>query len=81
MGTYGKTSPEREKYYNLLKSARVLINPASKWGGYSSTIEAMYYGCPIIVSPYDDFIEEFGKLIPFGYYLNRQEQLQEKWNR
>lgn len=69
---------EREKYYNLLKSARVLVNPASKWGGYSSTIEAMYYWCPIIVSPYNDFTEEFGKLIPFGYYLNRQEQLQEK---
>lgn len=69
---------EREEYYKLLKSARVLINPASKWGGYSSTIEAMYYGCPIIVSPYDDFTAEFGNKISFGYYLNQQEQMEEK---
>ncbi len=59
---------ECSKYYDLLLSAKIFVNPASQWGGYSSTIEAMYYGCPIIVSPYDDFVENFGEQINFGLY-------------
>ncbi len=60
---------ERELYYKLLLSCKVFVNPAKKWGGYSSSIEAMYYGCPLIVSPYDDFVKEFGKEIDFGEYF------------
>lgn len=37
-------------------------------GGYSSTVEAMYFYTPVIVSPYDDFVNEFGKDIDFGIY-------------
>lgn len=59
---------ERDVYYNLLMQAKVFVNPAAQWGGYSSTIEAMYYGCPVIVSPYDDFVAEFGNDIDFGIY-------------
>ncbi|MDE7431233.1 MAG: glycosyltransferase [Lachnospiraceae bacterium] len=62
---------ESEQYYQLLLNARVFVNPASQWGGYSSTIEAMYYGCPVVVSPYEDFVEDFGLNISFGiYHLN-----------
>lgn len=61
---------DRDLYYSLMHSCKVFVNPAQKWGGYSSSIEAMYYGCPIIVAPYDDFVCEFGKNINFGGYTN-----------
>lgn len=60
---------ECEKYYYLLHNCKVFVNPARQWGGYSSSIEALYYGCPIIVAPYHDFVKEFGNDISFGYYL------------
>lgn len=61
---------EKDLYYRLLLSSRCIINPTPQWAGYSSTIEAMYYGCPIIVTPYDDFVEEFGSNISFGFYCD-----------
>lgn len=61
---------ERDLYYSLLHNCKVFVNPAQQWGGYSSSIEAMYYGCPIIVAPYDDFVCEFGDDINFGEYTN-----------
>lgn len=66
---------ERELYYSLLHSCKVFVNPAQQWGGYSSTIEAMFYGSPIIVAPYDDFVCEFGENINFGRYTNDKEEL------
>ena len=66
---------ERDLYYSLLHSCKVLVNPAQQWGGYSSTIEAMFYGCPVIVAPYEDFVCEFGKVIKFGRYTSEQEEL------
>lgn len=55
-------------YYDLLLSAKVIVNPTPLWGGYSSVIEAMYFYTPVIVSPYDDFVNEFGNEIDFGIY-------------
>lgn len=46
----------------------MFVNPTELWAGYSSTIEAMYFYTPIIVSPYKDFISEFGAEINFGLY-------------
>ena len=66
---------ERVLYYSLLHNCKVFVNPAQQWGGYSSTIEAMFYGCPIIVAPYDDFVCEFGTDINFGRYTSEQEEL------
>ena len=68
---------ERNLYYHLLFHCRCLVNPTKGWAGYSSCVEAMYYGCPIIISPYDDFTEEFGTDISFGYYCN-EHNLKEK---
>ena len=63
-------SNERERiiYYDLLLNAKVLVNANPNWGAYSSTIEAMFFYTPVIVSPYKDFIEEFGTNIGFGIY-------------
>lgn len=55
-------------YYNLLMESKVIVNPTPKWAAYSSTIEALYFCTPLIVSPYDDFVAEFGENISFGLY-------------
>jgi len=59
---------DRKLYYELILKARIFVNPTPLWGGYSSTIEAMYFYTPIIVSPYEEFVEEFGEKINFGKY-------------
>ena len=59
---------DRKNYYDLLLNAKVLVNANPKWGAFSSTVEAMYYYTPIIVSPYQDFVKNFGKEIDFGVY-------------
>lgn len=59
---------DRKIYYDLLLGAKVLVNANPNWGAYSSTIEAMYFYTPVIVSPYKDFVEEFGTEINFGIY-------------
>lgn len=59
---------DRKTYYDLLLGAKVLVNANPKWGAFSSTVEAMYYYTPAIVSPYQDFVKNFGKKIDFGIY-------------
>lgn len=59
---------ERDVYYDLLVSSRMIVNPTPLWGGYSSIVEAMYFYTPVIVSPYKDFVREFGEDISFGIY-------------
>ncbi|MBA3681866.1 MAG: glycosyltransferase [Bacteroidetes bacterium] len=61
---------ERELYYDLFKRAKAFINTTPKWGAFSATIEAMYFYNPVIVMPYDEFVETFGKQIPFGVYCH-----------
>lgn len=71
---YGFLHKERDNekniYYDLILSAKIFINPTPIWGGYSSTIESMYYYTPVILSPYKDFVKEFGEDIDFGIYNN-----------
>lgn len=59
---------ERNTYYKLLRESKVVVNQSPLWGGYSSTIEAMYFYTPVIVAPYKDFVSEFGEEIDFGLY-------------
>lgn len=61
---------QRHTYYKLLIEASLFVNPTPVWGGYSSCIEAMYFYTPIIVSPYEDFVRNFGENINFGMYNN-----------
>ena len=68
---------ERDKYYDLLTHCVCFVNPTAQWGGYSSCIEAMYYASPIVVSPYDDFVEEFGRKIDFGFYCHEDDLVQQ----
>jgi len=66
---------ENQLYYHLLMGAKLFVNTTRQWAGYSSTIEAMYYGCPVIVSPYSDFTAEFGTNIGFGFYKDEETSL------
>lgn len=59
---------DRKTYYDLLLSAKLLVNANPNWGAFSSSVEAMYYYTPIIVSPYQDFVKNFGEEIDFGIY-------------
>ena len=59
---------ERELYYDIFKKAKLFINTTPKWGAFSATIEAMFFYNPIIVMPYAEFVETFGKQINFGVY-------------
>jgi len=59
---------DRNTYYDLLLGAKVLVNVNPNWGAFSSTVEAMYYYTPVMVSPYQDFVKNFGKEIDFGVY-------------
>lgn len=68
-GYLSKDIPEDcSKYYDLIRRAGVFCNPTEVWGGFSSTIEAMYYYTPVVVSPYEEFVAQFGKEINFGQY-------------
>lgn len=64
-------------YYQLILDARMIVNISSRWAGYSSIVEAMYYGCPVIVSPFDDFVAEFGLQIGFGVYCHEDDLAQQ----
>ena len=70
MNWFLNKSEERDRkiYYDLLLGAKVLVNANPKWGAFSSTVEAMYYYTPVIVSPYQDFVKNFGEKIDFGVY-------------
>lgn len=59
---------DRELYYSLLMKSKVFVNTTPKWGAFSATLEAMYFYTPVVVTPYDEFVETFGLDINFGYY-------------
>ncbi|OFW62079.1 MAG: hypothetical protein A2133_02085 [Actinobacteria bacterium RBG_16_64_13] len=64
---------DRELYYSLLQSAKILINTTPKWAAFSATLEAMYHYTPVIVPPGAEFVQMFGANIPFGRYCEENE--------
>lgn len=58
-------------FYKLLLRARMVVNPNPGWAAYSSLIEAMYYYTPVVVSPFDQFKNEFGDACHFGAYVSQ----------
>lgn len=61
-------SEQKTEYYELIKNSKIIVNTTEKWSGASSIIEAMYFGCPVIVSPFEDFVATFGEKLNFGFY-------------
>jgi len=66
---------DRNTYYNLMESAKMIVNTTPKWSGFSSIIEAMYFYNPVITIPYDDFVETFNNNISFGIYNTNNNSL------
>lgn len=59
---------ERKLYYDLFSKAKLFINTTPQWGAFSATIEAMYFYTPVIVTPYSEFVETFGRDLKSGIY-------------
>ncbi len=59
---------QNDEYKRILNNSIAFINTTPEWAGFSSTLEAMYYGLPIYTSKYTSFIETFGDSIEFGDY-------------
>lgn len=64
---------EKKTYYKEILTARAIVNTTVNWGGMSSTVEAMWFGCPVITSDYAEFIRLFGNNIDFGYYCKPED--------
>lgn len=70
-GYLDKDDPaQRNRYYALLMGSKVLVNTTPKWGAFSATLEAMHLYTPIIITPYAEFVETFGRDISFGHYCD-----------
>lgn len=61
---------ECSSFYDLLADASVIVNPNPEWAGYSSLMEAMYYYTPVVVSPFESFVRDFGSELDFGAYCS-----------
>lgn len=61
-------SAEKELYYDLMDRATVYVNTTPEWAGFSSALESLYHGLPVITTPYESFLDTFGDAISFGYY-------------
>ena len=59
---------DRERYYQLMAGARCIVNTTPKWAAFSAMIEAMHFYTPVVVTPYEEFVQTFGRDIPFGVY-------------
>jgi len=74
---YGYLDKEKEeeklKFYELLERSKLFINTSPKWGAFSATLEALYFYNPIVVSPYDEFLENFGEKPNFGLYCSQND--------
>ncbi len=66
---------DRSLYYKLLKESRIFVNTTPKWGAFSASLEAMYFYIPVVISPYNEFIETFGESINFGAYCQNNSEL------
>lgn len=78
-GYLNKAVKEEEKlYYDLVKNAKVFVNTTPKWGSFSSSLEAMYFYTPIIVTPYQEFIQTFGWQFQGGFFCEDNTLLAKK---
>lgn len=62
---------QAELYYELLFSARMIVNSSEGWAAFSSLTEAMFYGTPVICHAFEEFTETYGSDTGLGYYLQK----------
>lgn len=66
---------QAKTYYKLLSESRCFVNPSPKWSSFSASVEAMYFYTPVIVPPYDEFVNTFGKNMEAGIFCNDNSKL------
>ncbi|AWW45637.1 hypothetical protein DPM18_01690 [Polynucleobacter paneuropaeus] len=70
-GYLNKDDPrQRSVYYDLLKNARVFVNPTRGWNAFQATLEAMFFSCPIIVRENVNLRKTFPFLENFSYLID-----------
>ena len=68
-GYLNKDNPqEQELYYKLLKKAKVFVNTTPKLGSLGAMLEALYFFTPVITTPQDYMVINFGDKLEFGHY-------------
>lgn len=73
-GYLDKGNPEDcRTYYRLLSECRLFVNTTPKWGAFSASVEVMYHYTPVIITPYGEFVNTFGKNMDFGLYHDEAE--------
>jgi glycosyltransferase involved in cell wall biosynthesis len=61
-----------DKYYELLRQARLYVNTTPGWASFSATLEALYFYTPIITSRYPEIVETLGEELNCGSYCDVQ---------
>jgi glycosyltransferase involved in cell wall biosynthesis len=75
-GYLDKDDPgQKLTYYDLLKEARVYVNPTKGWNAFQATLEAMFFSCPIIVRGNVNLKKSFPLLEDFSYIVDDRNTL------
>ena len=61
-----------EAYYALMRKARVCVNTTPGWSAMSSVMEEMYFYCPVLTQPNENFVRAFGEQATFGAYCSNE---------
>ncbi len=64
---------QRALYYDILKRARLFVNPNVKWGAFSASLEAMFLYTPVVLFPYAEFTRTFGHDGDVGHFLRNED--------
>jgi glycosyltransferase involved in cell wall biosynthesis len=69
-GYLDKEKPgDKQKYYELLSSARLFVNTTPGWSGFQAILEAMYFHNPIVVRPNESLNSYFSNLTSFAHIV------------
>jgi glycosyltransferase involved in cell wall biosynthesis len=61
-------------YMELMKNAKLFINPTHKGGTFITTLEVMSYYTPIMIFPYEEFKEVFPNYEKLGVFLESENE-------
>jgi glycosyltransferase involved in cell wall biosynthesis len=60
---------DKQKYYELLSSARLFVNTTPGWSGFQALLEAMYFHNPIVVRPNESLNSYFSNLTTVAHIV------------
>lgn len=70
-GYLDKGVPEQKnKFYKLLKNARVVANISRDWNGFQALLEGMYFSNPVLIKNNENINKFFDKLEDIAYIVD-----------